>query len=84
MHHQTYLLALFAQDRRRHCPCGAVAERPYGLCRKCQARNAWRRKTTFTRRRAARRRIGPRTRNVARLLSDAMSLFPSTSKARKS
>ena len=26
------------------CPCGARAERAYGLCRKCGARAAWRRR----------------------------------------
>lgn len=55
MHHP-YLLAALAEDRRRLCPCGAVAERPGALCRKCSARIAWRRKTTWTSRRTTRRR----------------------------
>jgi hypothetical protein len=79
MHHPDLLIAL-AMDRRRQCPCGAVAERPNGLCRKCQARNAWRRKTTSIRRQAARRRVGRRVRNVARLLVGALSLLQTTSK----
>jgi hypothetical protein len=55
MHNLALIVALAAQ-RRRQCPCGAVAERPFGFCRKCQARNAWRRKTTTPRRKATRRR----------------------------
>jgi len=31
-------------QRRRQCPCGAVADRPLGYAGKCQNRNAWRRK----------------------------------------
>ena len=47
------LVAALAEDRRRRCPCGAVAQQPYGLCRECQAVAAWRRETARTRRRAA-------------------------------
>jgi hypothetical protein len=68
------LLAALAKDRIRQCPCGAIAERQHGLCRKCQARNAWRRKTTRTRRQAARRRVSRRVRNAARPLVGAKSL----------
>jgi hypothetical protein len=32
------------------CPCGARAELAYGLCRKCQARAAWRRRVMRPRR----------------------------------
>ena len=39
------LVAALAEDRRRRCPCGAVAQQPYGLCRECQAVAVWRRKT---------------------------------------
>ena len=47
------LLAALAEDRRRQCPCRAVAQQPYGLCRDCQAAAAaWRRKTTRTSHRA--------------------------------
>ena len=70
---------ILADKRRRQCPCGAVADRPFGLCRKCQDRNAWRRKTTFTLRESARRktilsrkadrrRSGRRSHRLARLL----------------
>jgi hypothetical protein len=32
------------------CPCGARADDMYGICRKCQARTAWRRRTMRPRR----------------------------------
>ena len=47
------LVAAIAEDRRRRCPCGAVAQQPYGLCRECQAVAAWRRETERARRRDA-------------------------------
>ena len=59
------LTVILADQRRRQCPCGAVADRPFGLCRKCQHRNEWRRKTTP--RRKVRRRIGRRARKVAEI-----------------
>ena len=79
MHHPD-LLAALAQDRIRQCPCGATADRPYGLCRKCQARFAWRRKTASRRRQAARQRVDGRVRNVVRLLVGVMSLLLTTDK----
>ena len=48
MNHQI-LVAALAEDRRRRCPCGAVAQHPQGLCRACQAVAAWRRETQRTR-----------------------------------
>jgi hypothetical protein len=51
MHPQ--IIALLAEDKRRQFPCGAVAEHAHGLCRKCQARIAWRRRAGRSRRRAA-------------------------------
>jgi hypothetical protein len=66
--HNLALTVILADQRRRQCPCGAVADRPFGLCRKCQNRNAWRRKTTAGRRKATRRRLADGARNVARLL----------------
>ena len=39
------LIAALVEDRRRRCPCGAVAQQPYGLCRECQAAAIWRRET---------------------------------------
>lgn len=74
--HNPYLLAALAEDRRRQCPCGAMAERSFGLCRKCQARGAWRRRTTSRRRQAVRRLTGRRIRGIARLLAEAMPLLP--------
>ena len=47
------LIAALVEDRRRRCPCGAVAQQPYGLCRECQAAAVWRRETTRTSRRAS-------------------------------
>lgn len=78
------LIAALAESKRRQCPCGAVAERPNSFCRKCQARNAWRRKTTPIRRQAARRRVGRRVRNVARLVVGAMSPLLTTSRGMES
>ena len=68
--HNLALTVILADQRRRQCPCGAVADRPFGLCRKCQDRTTWRRKTTFARRKDNRRRLGRRVRSVARLLSE--------------
>ncbi len=46
------LIAALVKDRHRRCPCGALAQQPYGLCRKCQAAAVWRRETAPTSRRA--------------------------------
>ena len=40
------LIAALVDDWRRQCPCGAVAQQPYGLCRGCQAAAISRRETT--------------------------------------
>jgi hypothetical protein len=45
------LIAALAEDRRRWCPCGAIAELPCGLCRECRAAAASRRATARTTRR---------------------------------
>jgi hypothetical protein len=58
------LAVILAEQGRRQCPCGAVADRPRGLCRKCQGRNAWRRKTTPIRRKTDRQRMGRRTHKI--------------------
>ena len=63
MHNLALIVALAAQ-RRRQCPCGAVTERPFGFCRKCQDRNAWRRKATAKRRKATRRPVSRRLRDA--------------------
>ena len=73
MHNLALIVALAAQ-RRRQCPCGAVSERPFGICRKCQARNAWRRKTATPRRKATRGRSARRVHDGARLLADVVAL----------
>lgn len=73
------LKAALAAEKRRHCPSGAVAESAYDLCRKCQARIAWHRKATRTRRRDARRVTGRRARTLVRVLAETLALI-STSK----
>ncbi len=70
MHNLAFIVAL-TEARRRQCPCGAVAERPKGLCRKCQARIAWRRKTAQPPRRINRRSTG-RVRDADRQFVGAM------------
>lgn len=62
--HNLALAIILTEQRRRQCPCGAVADWPHGLCRKCQDRNAWHRKTTSAHRKATRRGIGHRARKV--------------------
>jgi len=52
MNHQI-LVAALAEDRRRRCPCGGVAQQPHGLCRECQAVAVWRCETKWTRRSGA-------------------------------
>ena len=64
MHHQ---IVVMLAARRWHCRCGALAEEPFGLCRKCRARAAWRRSHRQARRNAT-RRPGGRTRDRARRL----------------
>ena len=46
------LVTALAKDRRRGCPCGAVAQQRYGLCRECPAVAVWHQETRRTRRRA--------------------------------
>ena len=73
--HNLALIVALTEQRRRQCPCGAVAERPFGLCRKCQARNAWRRKTTSNRRKPHRRHLAHRNRKVASFFADLFTHF---------
>jgi hypothetical protein len=68
----TDLLAPPAEGRRRQCPCGAVTEHSYHLCRKCRARIVWRRKTTRTNRRMARRLAARQARAGARTFAIAI------------
>jgi hypothetical protein len=72
--HNLALAVILADQRRRQCPCGAVADRPFGFCRKCQDRNAWRRKTTSRSRKTARRSIARRTHNVAQFLIGSLAM----------
>ena len=74
MHPHPYLLTALADDRRHQCPCGAAAERTNGLCRKCQARVQWRRKTTRTPRRVARRLVARQARTGARTFAQAVRM----------
>jgi hypothetical protein len=68
------LIAALADDRHRQCPCGAVAERPDRLCRKCHARMSWRRKITRTSR-GARRLTAHQAHEGTRILASAMALL---------
>ncbi len=43
------LVTALVEDRCHRCPCGAVAQQRYGLCRECQAVAAWRQETVRTR-----------------------------------
>ena len=74
------LIAALAEDQRRHCPCSAVAEQSERLCRKCHARMAWRRKTTRTSRRAARRLAAHQAHEGTRILASAMARLQTISK----
>lgn len=67
-----------AEDRRRFCPCGAVTEHPYGMCRKCHARMTWRRHKTQSRRHTVGRRSSRLARDRARALAFAASRFRPT------
>ena len=69
------LAVILADQGRRQCLCGAVADRPRGLCRKCQGRNAWRRKTTSNHRKPHRRRLAHRNRKVASFFADLFTNF---------
>jgi hypothetical protein len=77
--HNLALILILAETRRRQCPCGAVPDRPFGLCRKCQNRKAWRRKTTTPRRKTGRRGFARRVHRDALALLDALAMFPTIS-----
>jgi hypothetical protein len=74
------LIAALADDHSPHCPCGAVADQPERLCRKCHAHMAWRRKTTRTSRRAARRLAAHQAHEGTRILASAMALLQAIGK----
>jgi hypothetical protein len=69
-------LIVATKDQRQQCQCGAVADPLIGLCRKCQSRKAWRRKTTRPRRKSARQRFARRVRNTAQFLVAIRILLP--------
>ena len=72
--HNLALAVALTELRRRQCPCGAMAEHRDGLCRKCQARNTWRRKAASNRRKSTRRRTH-RTRSVASFFAGMFTPF---------
>ena len=74
------LIAAIVDATRRQGPCGAVAEQLDRLCRKCQARMAWRRRTTRTSRRAARRLAAHQAHEGTRILASAMAVLQTISK----
>jgi len=78
------LIPALADDRHRLCPCGALAERPNRLCRKCQAHMAWRRKTTRPSRRTARRLTAHQAHQGTRIFASAMALLHAVDKGVKS
>lgn len=65
-------IPILAEDKSRVCPCGAIAERPWSLCRKCSARYAWRRKVVSKNRRTARRMAKHQARVSVRLIASAL------------
>ena len=67
------LTVILADQRGRQCPCGAIADRPHGLCRKCQDRKSWRRKTESTHRRSTHHKTGRR--RIARRVHDVAGGF---------
>src|ERR1700733_5034910 len=77
------LVAALTEERRRHCPCGAAAQRPYGLCRECQAVAVWRRETEQVRRHGTLNWTCART-LTARLLALVTSLLQVISKGAES
>ena len=79
MHYTALLssaLIVATRGQGKQCSCGAVADPLVGLCRKCQSRKAWRRKTTQPRRKSARRRLAHRVHDTARFLADLCTLLP--------
>jgi hypothetical protein len=70
--HNLALAVILADQRGRQCPCGAVADRPRGLCRKCQDRRSWRRKTESIQRKSTHRKTGRR--RIARRVHDVAAL----------
>ena len=79
MHYTALLssaLIVATRGQGKQCSCGAVADPLVGLCRKCQSRKAWRRKTTQPRRKNARRRFAGRVHDTARFLANFGTMLP--------
>jgi hypothetical protein len=79
MHYTALLssaLIVATRGQGKQCSCGAVADPLIGLCRKCQSRKAWRRKTTQPRRKNARRHLARRVHDTARFLADVCTMLP--------
>ena len=74
------IILTIAQQQTRSCPCGAIPELPYGMCRKCYAGMVWRRRKAGPAQRAARRRRGRQSRERARILTLAESMFRANGK----
>jgi hypothetical protein len=66
-------IAALVVEKCRQCPCGAIADHPYGLCRKCRARIAWRRKAMRKSHRGSRRLAARHARTFIRFLADTMA-----------
>ena len=77
------LIAALVEDQRRWCPCGAVAQQPYGLCRECQAVAVWRREAGQSSRRTTHRLTHAGT-GKARLFARVASLLQAISKGAES
>lgn len=77
------LIAALVEDWRRRCPCRAVAQQPYGLCRECQAAVVWRREAG-----QPSRRVTPRLTHAgtgkAQLFARVASLLQITDKRAES
>ena len=79
MHYTALLssaLIVATRGQGKQCSCGAVADSLIGLCRKCQSRKAWRRKTTQPRRKNVRRRFARRVHETARFLANFGTMLP--------
>ena len=75
------LITTLVKDRRRWCPCAAIAQQHCDLCRECQTAAAERRKTART----SRRTDETRTESVsARLFAHVASMLRIISKGAES
>ena len=77
------LVAAIVEERRHQCPCGAVAQQSYGLCRGCRAAAVRRCEAARTGRRAAPNWTRAETLK-ARLLAQLASLLQISKKGAES